>query len=76
MTQLAGRHDLTAAMLIDDEFDAEECRRAMQTYCREAVLVPNPYGREASSACRSQCRHHSALDRILHARRFDLVNLE
>jgi len=46
MTQLARRHDLTAAMLVDDEFDADECRRAMQAYCREAVMVPNPYGRE------------------------------
>jgi polysaccharide biosynthesis protein PslH len=46
MTQLARRHDLTAAMLVDDEFDADECRRAMQVYCREVVMVPNPYGRE------------------------------
>jgi glycosyltransferase involved in cell wall biosynthesis len=46
MTQLARRHDLTAAMLVDDEFDAEECRQAMQAYCREVVMVPNPYGRE------------------------------
>src|SRR3954451_2634943 len=45
-TQLARRHDLTAAMLVDDEFDAEECRRAMQAYCREVVLVPNPWGRD------------------------------
>jgi hypothetical protein len=37
MTQLARRHDLTAVMLVDDEFDLEECRRAMQptaaTWC-------------------------------------------
>src|SRR6266700_7911830 len=46
MTQLARRHDLTAVMLVDDEFDTEECRRAMQVYCREVVLVANPYGRE------------------------------
>ena len=46
MTQLARRHDLTAVTLIDGEFDAGECRRAMQTYCREVVLVPNPSGRE------------------------------
>lgn len=46
MTQLARRHDLSAVMLVDDEFDADECRRAMQAYCREVVLVPNPYGRE------------------------------
>ena len=46
MTQLARRHDLTAAVLVDDEFDADECRRAMQAYCREVVMVSNPYGRE------------------------------
>ena len=46
MTQLARRHDVTAVVLVDDEFDADECRRAMQAYCREAVMVPNPYGRE------------------------------
>jgi glycosyltransferase involved in cell wall biosynthesis len=46
MTQLAQRHDLTAVMLVDDQFDAEECRRAMQAYCCEVVLVPNPYGQE------------------------------
>src|ERR1700722_16612762 len=45
MTELAHRHDLTAAMLVDDEFDADECRRAMAQYCREVVLVPNPSGR-------------------------------
>lgn len=43
MTQLAQRHDLLAVMLVDDEFDVEECRRAMQAYCREVVLVPNPH---------------------------------
>jgi glycosyltransferase involved in cell wall biosynthesis len=46
MTQLARRHALTATMLVDDEFDADECRQAMQIYCREAMLVPNPCGRE------------------------------
>src|SRR5690349_8336484 len=45
MTELARRHDLTAAMMVDDEFDADECRQAMQQYCREVVLVPNPSGR-------------------------------
>jgi glycosyltransferase involved in cell wall biosynthesis len=43
ITELARRHNVTAAMLVDKEFDAEECRRAMQVYCREVVLVPNPY---------------------------------
>jgi glycosyltransferase involved in cell wall biosynthesis len=46
MTHLARRHDLKAVMLIDDEFDVEECHRAMQAYCSEVVPVANPYGRE------------------------------
>jgi glycosyltransferase involved in cell wall biosynthesis len=36
-------------MLVDDEFDIEECRRAMQVYCREVGLVPNPCGRDGVS---------------------------
>jgi hypothetical protein len=93
MTQLARRHDLTAVMLVDDEFDAEECRRAMQAYCREVLLVPNPCGREGLPKRLLQLRSlasiqsferlrvtvpamQQALDRILRARRFDLVNLE
>jgi glycosyltransferase involved in cell wall biosynthesis len=46
MTQLAKRHDLTAVMLVDEEFDLEECWQAMQGYCCEVHLIPNPYGRE------------------------------
>lgn len=46
MTQLARRNDLTAVVLVDDQFDIEECRRAMQAYCREVVLVPNPCVRQ------------------------------
>jgi glycosyltransferase involved in cell wall biosynthesis len=93
MTQLARRHDLTAAMLVDDEFDADECRRAMQTYCREVLLVPNPYGRESLAKRLLQLRSlastqsferlrvtlpalQQTLDRVLRARRFDVVNLE
>jgi len=93
MTHLARRHDLTAAMLVDDEFDAEECRRAMQTYCREVVLVFNKCGREGLTKRLVQLRSlgstlsferlrvtipalQQTLDRVLRARRFDLVNLE
>ncbi|MCO5131921.1 MAG: glycosyltransferase family 4 protein [Xanthobacteraceae bacterium] len=46
MTQLAQRHDITAAMLVDNEFDIDECRTAMQAYCREVILIRNPYGRD------------------------------
>ena len=93
MTQLARRHDLTAVMLIDDEFDIEECRGAMQAYCHEVVLVRNPYGREGLTKRRLQLRSlastqsferlrvtvpalQQALDRVLRARRFDVINLE
>jgi glycosyltransferase involved in cell wall biosynthesis len=93
MTELARRHDLTAVMLVDDESDAEECRRAMQAYCREVVQVPKAYeGRgltkrllqlQSLASTRSYERRltavpamQRALDRVLRASRFDLVNLE
>jgi glycosyltransferase involved in cell wall biosynthesis len=49
MTELARRHDLTAVMLADAEFDIGECRRAMQAYCREVVLLPNPHGGDGTA---------------------------
>jgi glycosyltransferase involved in cell wall biosynthesis len=93
ITELARRHDLTAAMLVDGELDSEECRRAMQTYCREVLLVPNPYSQEGLTKRLLQLRSlastrsferlrvtvpalRSTLDRVLCARRFDIVNLE
>jgi len=93
MTQLARRHDLTAAMLVDDEFDVDECCRAMQAYCREVVMVPNPRGRQGLAKRLLQVRSlasirsferlrvtlpalQQSLDRILRAKRFDVVNLE
>src|ERR1700722_4289433 len=93
MTELARSHDLTAVMLIDDEFDTEECRRAMQAYCQEVVLVPNPNGREGLTKRLLQLRSLAStrsferlrvmvpalqpvLDRVLRAKRFDVVNLE
>jgi glycosyltransferase involved in cell wall biosynthesis len=93
MTQLARRHDLTAVMLVDDGFDVDECRRAMQAYCRDVVLVQNPYGRDGLAKRLLQLRSlvsassfdrlrvtlpalQGALDQVLRARRFDIVNLE
>jgi polysaccharide biosynthesis protein PslH len=93
MTQLARRHDLTAVTLVDDEFDVEECRRAIQAYCREVVLVSNPCVRrglakrllqlQSLASTRSFERlqvmvpaMQRALDRVLRATRFDIVNLE
>ena len=93
MTQLARHHDLTAVMLVDDEFDIDECRGAMQAYCRDVVLVQNPYGRDGVAKRLLQLRSlvstrsfdrlrvtvpalQLALDQVLRARRFDVVNLE
>jgi len=93
MTQLARRHDLTAVTLVDGEFDADECRRAMEAYCREVVMVPSLYGRggltkrllQLRSLASTRSFHRllftppafrQSLDRLLHARRFDVVNLE
>jgi polysaccharide biosynthesis protein PslH len=93
MTHMARRHELTAAMLVDDEFDADECRRAMQDYCCEVVLIPNPRGRDGLSKRQLQVRSlgssrsyerlrvtqpalQRSLDRILRAKRFDVVNVE
>jgi polysaccharide biosynthesis protein PslH len=93
MTQLAQRHDITAVMLVDDEFDIEECRLAMQAYCREVVLIKNPYGRDGLAKRLLQLRSlvstnsferlrvvvpemQQALDKVLRANRFDIVNLE
>jgi hypothetical protein len=49
MTELARHHDLTAVMLVDNHFDIDECRLAMQTYCHDVALVPNPYGRDGQN---------------------------
>src|SRR5215813_4265697 len=93
MTELAKSHDLTAVMLVDDEFDIDECRRAMQAYCREVVLIRNPYGRDGLAKRLLQLRSlastksferlrvvvpemQQTLDRVLRAKRFDIVNLE
>jgi glycosyltransferase involved in cell wall biosynthesis len=79
--------------VVDEEFDADECRRAMEVYCREVVLVPNPWGRngfakrllqvQSLASIRSFERLRvtlpalqQTLDRVLRARRFDVVNLE
>jgi glycosyltransferase involved in cell wall biosynthesis len=78
---------------VDNEVDVEECRRAMQAYCSDVVLVPRPYVGEgfakrlfqlqSLASTRSFERRiaaapamQRALDRVLLARRFDLVNLE
>jgi len=93
MTQLAQHHDLTAAMLVDDSFDIEECRLAMQAYCCDVVLIRDPHGRDGLSKRLLQLQSlvstrsferlkvrvpalQQALDRLLRARRFDIVNLE
>lgn len=93
MTQLARRHDLTAVTLVEQEFDIDECRRAMEAYCQEVILVPNPNRSQGFSKRLRQLYSlvsprslerlgfvvpalQDALDRVLRAKRFDIVNLE
>jgi polysaccharide biosynthesis protein PslH len=73
-------------------FDADECRRAMKAYCREVVLVPMPKLNDLAKRLlqlRSLASTRTferllftvpavqrALDQVLRASRFDLVNLE
>jgi glycosyltransferase involved in cell wall biosynthesis len=61
MTELARRHDLSAVMLVDDQFDAEECHRAMRAYCREVALIPNPHGRDGLAKRLLQVRSLSSI---------------
>jgi glycosyltransferase involved in cell wall biosynthesis len=93
MTELARRHDVTAVAGIDNMvFDADECRRAMEAYCSEVMLVPVPRLGELTKRLlqlRSLASSRSferllctvpvlqpSLDRLLRARRFNIVNLE
>jgi glycosyltransferase involved in cell wall biosynthesis len=91
MSQLARRHDITALALIDPlGFDADECRRAMEAHCRKVVLIPHLEGtHKRLLQLRSMVSTSSferllftvpalrhSLDRLLRARRFDIVNLE
>ena len=93
LSELARRHNVTALALIDRVLlDADECRRAMESYCREVVLVPVPHLGDLSKRLlqlRSLASTRS-LERLLHTvpavrpslyqllrtRRFDVVNLE
>ena len=75
MTQLARRHNLTAAMLVDEEFDVEECRKAMQAYCGEVVMVPNPRGQEGAAKRLLQVRSLASV-RSFERLRFTLPALQ
>ncbi|HYR54877.1 MAG TPA: glycosyltransferase family 4 protein [Myxococcaceae bacterium] len=61
MTQLARRHDLSAICLVDEELDLEDCRDAMQSYCREVVLLRNPNGRNGLAKRSLQLRSLASL---------------
>lgn len=45
ITEMARKHDVTALVLLDSEFDARECEDALRAYCRDVVVVPNPFSR-------------------------------
>jgi len=68
MTSLARGHDLTAISLVDEEFDIEDCRGAMEEYCREVVLIANPKGRDGMSKRLLQLRSLLSLSSFEHHR--------
>jgi len=45
LSTLARHDDVSAISLYDEEFDPEECRKAMSAHCREVWLVENRRGR-------------------------------
>lgn len=61
MTSLAKRHDVTAVTLVDQEFDLEDCRRAMQAYCNDVTVIPNPHGRNGAAKRALQLRSLASL---------------
>lgn len=70
MTQVARRHDITAVALVDEEFDAPECERAMREYCRDVALVENPAARGRAAKRALQLRSLGSLhsfERLLYS---------
>jgi glycosyltransferase involved in cell wall biosynthesis len=59
-TALAPRHDVTAVALLDEGQDPEEARAAMGGWAREAILVPNPAGRDGAAKRLLQLRSLAA----------------
>ena len=93
MTELARRHELTAVMLVDDEFDwmsaVRPCRPTAARWCWSptpmvaTVLAKRLLQLRSLASTRSFERLQvtvpalqRALDRVLRAKRFDIVNLE
>ena len=76
MTQLAQRHDLTLISLVDEEHDLEECRRAMQAYCRDVILIPNPNGRNGLAKRRLQQLRSLASRRSFERNRYSVAVLQ
>ncbi|HEX9487760.1 MAG TPA: glycosyltransferase family 4 protein [Gemmatimonadales bacterium] len=75
MTNLARRHQLTAISLVDEEFDADVCGRAMREYCREVILVPNPKGRNGLAKRALQLRSIASL-RSFERHRYSVAALQ
>ncbi len=68
MTSLARRHDITAVSLVDEDFDLEECGRAMREYCRQVILISNPNGRSGFAKRLLQLRSMASLRSFEHHR--------
>src|SRR3954470_3967882 len=74
ISNLARRHDVTALCLADEEFDLEECRRALREYCTTAIVMPNPAGRGGAAKRALQLRSLASLESF-ERRRLDVPGL-
>jgi polysaccharide biosynthesis protein PslH len=92
LTTLARRHEVTAVSLVPSFVDPAEAERGLREICQDAVLIPsgpiNGLGkrlrqlRSLVSTASYERLHHSmpelrhTLERLLTARRYDVVNVE
>lgn len=63
LTEMARRADVTALAAVDDQFDLDACRKAMESSFEKVVLVPNSRGGNGASKrmlqVRSLASHYS-----------------
>ena len=74
ITELTRRHDLTAVMLVDDEFDITECRFAMQAYAK-SLRPSRPNANDCCSSGRWS-RPEASSDCELHCQRCNMLFTE
>jgi glycosyltransferase involved in cell wall biosynthesis len=68
ISSLAQRHEITVVSLFDEDFDPEDCRRALRDLCRDVILIPNPFGRDGIAKRMLQLRSLASFRSFEHHR--------